>query len=374
MVIVDDKYKEGDSMSLYSEVDGSWRAILLAFTLTLIVHIGTLLILPDKFFYNYLSDSAESKSEQIYELSLVDTTERIYVEASPDAPKNKPDRSNNYSYREQQSADQNPLEDAINKPHLVGEIDSQKILNGKLNSNVQIEVDVYSTVENTTRNDHNLEKRGQTSQKSTTFFSKPLNAPDFLNTSSIKENGEGSRSSLAQITDNSMKQFSDNMPIEVYRPVEAIEEIETLSMSSESDPVPKPKPRIRPRLAPELTTGPLMRSKGSASRHGSVAIDATFSEFGEYEQQFYAAIQSGWYQEIEYFQPIDTATRVLVSFTIHQDGSITGLNATNSTASDIGTFICEEAISKRSPFRAWTKEMIEVFGIKRDLNIVFHYR
>ena len=368
-------HKEDDSMSLYSEVDESWRAILLAFTLTLIVHIGTLLILPDQFFYNYLSDSTESKSEQFYELTLVDETERIYVEASPDAPKNKPDNSNNYSYREQQSADQNPLEDAINKPHVVGDVDSKKILNGKLRSNEQIEVCVYSTVEHfSTRGDYNLEKRGQTSQKSTPFISKPLKAPDFLNTDSIKENEDGSRSSLAQITDNSMEQVGKNIPIEVYRPIEAIEEVETLSMSAESDPVPKPKPRIRPRLAPELTTGPLMRSKGSASRHGSVAIDATFSEFGEYEQQFYAAIQSGWYQEIEYFQPIDTATRVLVSFTIHQDGSITELNAANSTASDIGTFICEEAISKRSPFRAWTKEMIEVFGLKRDLNIVFHYR
>ena len=372
---MEETHKEDDSMSLYSEVDESWRAILLAFTLTLIVHIGTLLILPDQFFYNYLSDSAESKSEQFYELTLVDETERIYVEASPDAPKNKPDRSNNYSYREQQSADQNPLEDAINKPHVVGDVDSQKILNGKLRSNEQIEVGVYSTVEHfSTRGDYNLEKRGQTSQKSTPFISKPLKAPDFLNTDSIKENEDGSRSSLAQITDNSMEQVGKNIPIEVYRPIEAIEEVETFSMSAESEPVPKPKPRIRPRLAPELTTGPLMRSKGSASRHGSVAIDATFSEFGEYEQQFYAAIQSGWYQEIEYFQPIDTATRVLVSFTIHQDGSISGLNATNSTASDIGTFICEEAISKRSPFRAWTKEMIEVFGIKRDLNIVFHYR
>mgnify|MGYP005746266595 CR=1 FL=1 len=362
-------------MSLYSEVDESWRATLLAFTLTLIVHVGTLLILPGQFFYNYLTDRTESKSEQLYEISLVDTTERIYVEASPDAPKNKPDRSNNYSYREQQSADQNPLEDAINKPYVEGEVDSQKILNGKLRSNEQIEVGVYSTVEqSSTRDDYKLEKRGQTSQKSTPFISKPLNATDFLNKDSIKENVEGSRSSLAQITDNSIKQVSDNMPIEVYRPVEAIEEVETFAMSVESDLIPRPKPRIRPRLAPELTTGPLMRSKGSASRHGSVAIDATFSEFGEYEQQFYAAIQSGWYQEIEYFQPIDTATRVLVSFTIHQDGSISGLNATNSTASDIGTFICEEAISKRTPFRAWTKDMIEVFGIKRDLNIVFHYR
>jgi hypothetical protein len=117
-----------------------------------------------------------------------------------------------------------------------------------------------------------------------------------------------------------------------------------------------------------------MRSEGSARRRGSLAFDATFSEFGEYEQQFYAAIQTGWYQEIEFFQPIDTATRVHVRFTLHADGRVTDVATVQSTASEIASFICETAIMKRSPFRPWTREMVEVFGQERTLNVVFHYR
>ena len=139
-------------------------------------------------------------------------------------------------------------------------------------------------------------------------------------------------------------------------------------------PEAQPQPRARPRLAPELITGPLMRSEGSASRRGSLALDATFSEFGEYQQQFYAAIQTGWYQEIEFFEPIDTATRVHVRFTIHADGRVMNVKAVQTTASEIATFICETAIIKRSPFRPWTKEMVQVFGKQRELNVVFHYR
>jgi hypothetical protein len=45
-----------------------------------------------------------------------------------------------------------------------------------------------------------------------------------------------------------------------------------------------------------------------------------------------------------------------------------------TTASEISTIICESAITKRSPFRPWTKEMVQVFGQQRTLNVVFHYR
>jgi hypothetical protein len=117
-----------------------------------------------------------------------------------------------------------------------------------------------------------------------------------------------------------------------------------------------------------------MRSHGSVSRRGSLAIDATFSEFGEYEQQFYAAVQTGWYQEIEFFQPIDTSTRVQVRFTLYADGRVESVKAVQTSASEIATFICETAITKRSPFRPWTKEMVQVFGQQRTLHVVFHYR
>ena len=92
--------------------------------------------------------------------------------------------------------------------------------------------------------------------------------------------------------------------------------------TSNGRPDAKALPRIRPRLSPELLHGPLMASTGSAARRGTLAIDSTFSEFGEYQQQFYAAIQSGWYQEIDFFQPIDTAARVQIRFTLLANGSI----------------------------------------------------
>ena len=113
---------------------------------------------------------------------------------------------------------------------------------------------------------------------------------------------------------------------------------------------------------------------GSASRRGTLGIDATFSEFGEYQQQFFAALQLGWYQEIEFFQPIDTAARVVVRFRMQADGSIHDIETLHTSAGEVATFICESAISKRSPFRPWTKEMVEVFGQERTLTVSFNYR
>ena len=198
--------------------------------------------------------------------------------------------------------------------------------------------------------------------------------PEFVDLDVIAENRQGSRSSAIYDYDGIMRQFDSGAPISVYRIDDVINDTKSPDDMRDRQNSSKIKPRLRPRLSAELITGPLMRSNSSAIRYGSVAIDATFSEFGEYEHLFYTAIQTGWYQEIEYFQPIDTATRVHVSFTIHLDGSITDLYTSHSTASDIATFICEEAISKGSPFRAWTKDMVEVFGTKRNLNIVFYYR
>jgi hypothetical protein len=116
-----------------------------------------------------------------------------------------------------------------------------------------------------------------------------------------------------------------------------------------------------------------MQSNSSARRRGALAVDATFSEFGEYERQFYAAVQTGWFQEIDFFQPIDTATQVHVRFTLHADGRVSDVEAVKSNASEIATFICETAISKRSPFRPWTREMVRVFGEERTIRVRFNY-
>ena len=91
-------------------------------------------------------------------------------------------------------------------------------------------------------------------------------------------------------------------------------------------------------------------------------MDASFSEFGEYEQQFYSALQAGWYQEIDFFQPIDTATRVVIQFVLQADGVIRDIEVLSSNASRIASLLCQNALSKRSPFRVWTREMVDTLG------------
>lgn len=367
-------HNKDDYIVKLSKVGVSKRETFSALIIALFLHILALLLLPRDIFFIYKSNNPEVAPVEEYEIKLVDINEQQFVEANPDVPKNKPYLSNNYSYREQQAADKNPQQDATDKPKVNGKENSQKILEGRLHSGQNVVSGLYTLEDEYNKQAGDTVEAEHASQKLTALIQNPTDVPEFIDLDLITENKVGSRSSANFDNNVIIKQFDPSAPLPVYRVDDLINEFKTSDDLRDSQNSSKIKPRLRPRLAAELITGPVMRSSSSANRYGSVAIDATFSKFGEYERQFYAAIQTGWYQEIEYFQPIDTATRVWVSFTIHSDGSITNLSTVQSTASDIATFICEEAISKRSPFRTWTKEMVEVFGIKKNLNIVFYYR
>ena len=336
--------------------------------------MGLVLVLPEQFIPAQTDDAADARTKETYEISLVDPAEARFVEASPEVPENEPDRTDQYSYRSQQAADQSPLEDSANQPKVDGEENSQKILQGSLEQTPPIEPGLYSP--NARPGEGEGREGGQLGPPIEATQALPvqaLPAPDFIRQDPVAEAGPGSRAERAGESPEVFDAPDPETPIQVYRPQSPTDSVQSADGAG-GVPEVQPAPRARPRLAPELITGPLMRSQGSASRRGSLAIDATFSEFGEYEQQFYAAIQTGWYQEIEFFQPIDTATRVHVRFTLHADGRVEEVKAVQSTASEIATFICETAISKRSPFRPWTREMVQVFGRERTLNVVFHYR
>jgi hypothetical protein len=356
--------------------ESRWPA-LIALLATLLLHLGVVWVLPAQLMpLSTHTDENDTAGEEVYEISLVEEPVLPhYVEASPEAPENEPDRSDQYSYRSQQAADDSPLEDDLNQPKVDGEEDSHKIIQGSLEQVPPVEPGVYapSVKEGEGEGDQGG-KLGQQSQAMVAQPSQPLPAPDFIQQDPVAPEGPGSS---REVSGEALEVFEDpdpEAPIDVYQQSAVTESTQPDGDGAGGAVAAQPKPRARPRLAPELITGPLMRSTGSARRRGSLAIDATFSEFGEYERQFYAAIQTGWYQEIEFFQPIDTATQVQVRFTIHADGRVEDVKAVQSTASEIATFICETAITKRSPFRPWTQEMVQVFGQERTLNVVFHYR
>ena len=354
---------------------GYGRASWLALIITLLLHIGLILVLPEKFIQIDATMSADRAENAVYEIDLLEPEEMRYVEANPEVPENTPDRTEQYSYRSQQAADESPLSDSMDQPRVDGTEASQKIIQGSLEQTPPVEPGLYAPERRPGEADGVEGGPAVDSSNPTMAMPAPiLPTPDFLNQEAVDQSGPGSRIDVSGEALELSEQVDKETPINVYQPQANQSVSEATPAGDGGGPEVQPKPRARPRLAPELISGPLMRSEGSASRRGSLAIDATFSEFGEYEQQFYAAIQTGWFQEIEFFQPIDTSTRVHVRFTLKASGEVVDVETVQSNASEIARVICESAITKRSPFRPWTKEMVAVFGDERSLNVVFHYR
>ncbi len=349
-----------------------------ALVVAALVHIVLVRVLPERLLMSSVltgNDHSDEAFSVEIDLEQPLTPEQLkFVEANPEAPENEPDRKDQYSFRSQQAADEVPSEDLLNAPRVEGEEDSQKILQGALSEPSPLAPGVYSSAVRPGEGEGtDGGKLGRTAPV-VMAPAPPPPAPDFLKQEPISEEGTGSRLELVGKAKERMEEPSPDAPLEIYQPQATPDVLLPVGDGNGGRPDAKPMPRTRPRLSPELLHGPLMSSTSSASRRGRLAIDATFSEFGEYEQQFYAALQTGWYQEIDFFQPIDTAAQVLVRFTMHADGSIDDVEAVQSTASKVATVICTSAISKRSPFRPWTKEMVEVFGQERTLNVVFHYK
>ena len=352
---------------------GRWRTGWAAFAITLVVHLLLLLALPERTMPE-AREAAKQEEAVIYEVDLVEPQDMRYVEANPEAPENEPDRSDQYSFRAQQAADESPLEDNSNVPMVDGEADSMKVVPGQLQQTPPVPPGVYSPKAKPGEGEGTEGgKQGAEAQPEVAPV-QPVPAPDFLRQEPVAEEGPGSRQDVVGEAQELLEKPDPDAPIDVYRPpTEAQPQVQPGDGRGGAAEA-RPMPRARPRLAPELITGPLLKSESSARRRGNLAIDATFSEFGEYERQFYAAIQVGWYQEIEFFQPIDTGSRVHVRFRIKADGTVDKVETVKSTASKIATVICENAISKRSPFRPWTEEMVRVFGEERWINVVFNYR
>lgn len=349
----------------------------IAFTSAILLHLGLLLVLPQQI----LRPAAPSDADEApLEVTLVPpeplTAEQLrFVEANPDAPENEPDKKDQYSFRSQQAASEAPSDSLLPAPNVDGETDSQKIIQGALEQIAPLPPGVYTPMAQPGEGEGTDGGKQGAQAQPMLAPAQPLPAPEFIQQKPIDTEGPGSSPEIPGLAQEILQKPDPNAPINVYRTQvqQSIEPAQAGDGNGGSVEA-KPMPRERPRLAPELVRGPLMRSTGSVSRRGALAIDATFSEFGEYQQQFYAALQAGWYQEIEFFQPIDTATSATVSFTIESNGRVRDVRVVHTTASEIATIICESAITKRSPFRPWTKEMVQVFGSERTLTVTFHYR
>lgn len=137
---------------------------------------------------------------------------------------------------------------------------------------------------------------------------------------------------------------------------------------------PQPRPQVDRSLLPYLTR----RSAGNVARFGELALeaDSRFLQFAKYHRTMMEAIVQQWYNLAEEvnLSSADTGSVVSVSFLLQADGQIEQLEITGTSARNVPTIICKDAIASRVPFAPWNEQMIDILPQPFPLKISFHYR
>jgi outer membrane biosynthesis protein TonB len=141
-------------------------------------------------------------------------------------------------------------------------------------------------------------------------------------------------------------------------------------------PAPPPADPERPRASiPSGTAGLLLRNSVGVNRAGAVAIDARFSQYGDYTQRMLEAIQSSWWSIIErsQFEGVQRG-RVTVRFRLHRDGTVTDALILSNEVTRVMSLACKDAVMAPAPYDVWRADMVAMFGESDIVTINFYYR
>jgi len=140
-------------------------------------------------------------------------------------------------------------------------------------------------------------------------------------------------------------------------------------------PVPVAANPDRPRASvPSGTYGLLLRRPVGVNRAGSIAVDARFSNYGDYTQRMMEAIQSSWWSIIERsrFEGVSRGN-VIVRFRLHRDGTVTDAQVLGTEVTRVMTLACKDAVMAPAPYDIWRADMVAMYGESDTVTINFIY-
>jgi len=149
--------------------------------------------------------------------------------------------------------------------------------------------------------------------------------------------------------------------------------------AAQPSPTPAPVPVAanpdRPRASvPSGTYGLLLRRPVGVNRAGTIAVDARFSNYGDYTQRMLEAIQSSWWSIIERSR-FESVTRgnVIVRFRLHRDGTVTDARVLSTEVTRVMTLACKDAVMAPAPYDIWRADMVAMYGESDTVTINFIY-
>jgi hypothetical protein len=366
------RFAEPGARPLAPEKEPSDRSILIGLVGTLLFHVLLVVVSP-KFAFDDFSgvhtgiNINNTNRGQSFDFELNDPVKEDrpnplrFVETNSAAPENTPDKTDNFSNRNQQVAQEvAALElDPEKRPSTEGEEafkDSTAIVSGDL-APPQL-APPPEPDEAKEEQEHRAEQLARMEQVPLSGFDKT----EGLAEDGIATNVADSKSTSTNATES----------VEGAKDATATEG----GLVAVTAQTAKTQPKERKRLASTSLNrqSPLANRTAGVSNIGIQASDAFQSEYGEYLNELIEIVQMQWYRilrESRISPP--RGSHVSITFTINAQGETDIVKVEDEGAGRQGVFSCQNAIQARQPYRKWSDDMIALLGQEQTLTFAFFY-
>jgi len=348
---------------------------------TILFHLIGLFGLPSDIFTPEETEYKNRFREFEVELAMAEEEpEQVYTQTNPDAPENEPDETNNFAARSQQAA-QEELPDEIddeNRPSSESEddIETNQFITGDL-----APPEFAPPPSQQSEEQEEQEEAQEVPLLMPQFDSQPLIKS--IPIPGTQEEEDPDDTGIVEV-DYDENEAPTNVNEYIKGEAEEGEEEEQVAATLQPFLVPQnaqvtaeasePSPRPRPRL-PKIAPGPVRNRDPGVSRTGTIAMDAKFSEFGEYMERFIEIVSVRWNSLADEAAGKENNSKVVLRFTLDKNGYISNLDTRQGTTSKvIGIYISRTALENGAPYGPWTAEMVDVFGDSEEVTFSFHYR
>lgn len=348
------------------------RSIQIGVLGTILVHLLLFLLAPVIMKFDHGGRPMQMNPPQEFnvELSSEPTSQELaatpakpapfnFVETNPDAPDNVPDTTENFGAQNQQAAQEKASADmSSNRPALEGqtEIQTNQIVSGTLDEQPPPVPSSPPVTEPVEAAEETPARREEI----------PLSGYEKLPEST----DEGYGSNIAQLPGGTAdaKEYVEGKKNAPYAP----NATRATPRINPQQPMPRPTldtntKRARPAIFTENKVG--------TANIGPTAVDARWSNYGQYLQQLIETVQIQWDRILIQSRVYPgSGTKVVVKFVLNDQGEISRIVGVEGTAGELGKQSCVSAITSRSPYGEWTDDMKGVLGESQEMTFTFYYQ
>jgi len=347
------------------------RSIIIGIGVTLLFHL-LLVMLSPQFAFQKFSGSHHgiainhTKPGKTFDFELAppppvkEKPLAQFVETNSAAPENIPDKTNNFSNRNQQTAQEVAAKekDPENRPSVKGQdtIKSDAIVSGDLAPPQAPSVPSPDVAKDEAQD--RAEQKARAEQV-------PLDG--FEKVEGKSEDGIAMHKAKSKSPTNNADQAQEGAR-DAKDPTGGLVAVQSSVHA---------KPKERPRLASASLNraSPLTTRLTGSANVGILGRDARWSEYGEYLNEVLEIVERQWWAILEESRVSPPrGSHVVVTFRINSKGETDIIKVEDSDAGKQGVFSCQNAITYPQPYRKWTEQMIAVMGDSQEITIGFYYQ